>query len=473
MSKILNAIKEIAAGMSASESYARCSVAALRPVRCRPPVCAARALRHVRRPTSGRASSGMEQQFGDVGGTMLKQPLESDVGIDLEAIANARRQHDDEVLFEGALEKLITTHVDGEATQSWDQRYGRLTRTRLLLSFSQTETVREDISLEDIDILSSDVAEREESITLNSGLTLGDDGKAPGDRKEENDTSKVLHGLVWSNCFRIFAAKYRRNYYLRAKSEEERDAWLEAIRDQKQILHEESIRAAQKTLAQKIRPKVKAIVSSVQFQSSVAVLLFCNFLLNIYEVETKADESTKEAYILKILDYSFTVVYVIELLCNLFAHWWRDFLYNGWSVFDAVCVLSSLIGMLLTAFVGEGMDLSIVRSLRIFKIVRIFSRLKSLQVLRSATAYIVCYFTHVHAPTSPPLTTCCTVAYSDGNHVHTVSAFQHLPHLPGRCCDLCGDGFATLRRQPSGEIRDLYPRCALAVPGKASEYQSF
>ena len=263
----------------------------------------------------------------------------------------------------------------------WDQRYGRLTRTRLLLSFSQTETVREDIPLEDIDILSSDVAEREESITLNSGLTLGDDGKAPGDRKEENDTSKVLQGLVWSNCFRIFAAKYRRNYYLRTKSEEERDAWLEAIRDQKQILHEESIRASQKTLAQKIRPKVKALVSSVQFQSSVAVLLFCNFLLNIYEVETKADESTKEAHILKILDYSFTVVYVIELLCNLFAHWWRDFLYNGWSVFDAVCVLSSLIGMLLTAIVGEGMDLSIVRSLRIFKIVRIFSRLKSLQVL--------------------------------------------------------------------------------------------
>ena len=66
----------------------------------------------------GRASSGMEQQFGDVGGTMLKQPLESDVGIDLEAIANARRQDDDEVLFEGALEKLITTHVDGEPTQS-------------------------------------------------------------------------------------------------------------------------------------------------------------------------------------------------------------------------------------------------------------------------------------------------------------------------------------------------------------------
>ena len=355
----------------------------------------------------------------------------------------------------------------------WDQRHGRLTRTRLLLSFSQTETVREDIPLEDIDILSGDVAEREESTTINSGLTLGDDGKAPGDRKEENDTSKVLQGLVWSNCFRIFAAKYRRNYYLRTKSEEERDAWLEAIRDQKQILHEESIRASQKTLAQKIRPKVKAIVSSVQFQSSVAVLLFCNFLLNIYEVETKADESTKEAHILKILDYSFTVVYVIELLCNLFAHWWRDFLYNGWSVFDAVCVLSSLIGMLLTAFVGEGMDLSIVRSLRIFKIVRIFSRLKSLQVLRSATAYIVCYFTHVHAPTSPPLTTCCTVAYSDGNHVHTVSALQHLPHLPGRRCDLCGDGFATLRRQPSGEIRDLYPRCSLSVPGKASEYQSF
>lgn len=48
-------------------------------------------------------------------------------------------------------------------------------------------------------------------------------------------------------------------------------------------------------------------------------------------------------------------------------------------MFDAVCVLSGLISEMLQAIGNGEMDLSMIRTLRIFKIIRLFSRLKSLQ----------------------------------------------------------------------------------------------
>jgi voltage-gated sodium channel len=87
---------------------------------------------------------------------------------------------------------------------------------------------------------------------------------------------------------------------------------------------------------------------------------------------------------------AFTGLYVFELAINLFVNWWRPFVSNGWSVFDAVCVISSLVSELMQ-FIGDGeMDLSMIRTLRIFKIIRLFSRLKSLQqVVMAITSTIL------------------------------------------------------------------------------------
>jgi len=102
------------------------------------------------------------------------------------------------------------------------------------------------------------------------------------------------------------------------------------------------------------------------------------------EVETKPAEDSEFNNALNTLDLVFTVFYVIELALNLFVNWWRPFFSNGWSVFDGLCVLSSVIGALLSEYGDGKIDLSVIRSIRIFKIVRIFSRLKALQRIVSA-----------------------------------------------------------------------------------------
>ena len=141
---------------------------------------------------------------------------------------------------------------------------------------------------------------------------------------------------------------------------------------------------ADTTIIGRLRPHVRTVVESEAFQSFVALLLFTNFALNIIEVETKPAEDSEFNNALNTLDLVFTVFYVIELALNLFVNWWRPFITNGWSIFDALCVLSSVIGALLSEYGDGKIDLSVIRSIRIFKIVRIFSRLKALQRIVTA-----------------------------------------------------------------------------------------
>ena len=104
-------------------------------------------------------------------------------------------------------------------------------------------------------------------------------------------------------------------------------------------------------------------------------ILIFNFLVNVAEVELAVIPNVNPRVFdaLDTLDITLTVFYCLELSINLFVHQW-DFFYNGWSVFDAVCVILSVAGNLLSANGSAGGGLTVIRSIRIFKIVRIFSR---------------------------------------------------------------------------------------------------
>ena len=96
------------------------------------------------------------------------------------------------------------------------------------------------------------------------------------------------------------------------------------------------------------------VYDSDGFQKFVATLLLINFCLNVVDAEFSDDreeelksneENGKYARIAKYFDVTdlvFTAFYIIELLLNLFAHWWRPFINDGWSLFGVrfacVCI---------------------------------------------------------------------------------------------------------------------------------------
>jgi len=316
-----------------------------------------------------RVASRRAKTEEDGTANILQRPLDA-AGAEASAVAKVAVDETEDILYEGYLEKHVTTQREGEAVQEWSQRYVKLTASRLLFSFNEEGPVREDVALEDIDILES----------LEDGVK---DDKTEGKKKEggpgRGGRSALLAGLEWHNGIRIYTAKYGRNFYLRSSDKAEGDAWMIKIAEQREVRKEALARLGQKTWQQRWRPIIGRVSDSMEFQTFVAVLLFFNFSLNIYEVEVKPAKGTDLEATLETLDVAFTVFYVVELFLNLFVHWWREFLFNGWSVFDSICVLSSVVGMVLSAAMDGKVDLSIIRSLRIFKIIRIFSRLKALQ----------------------------------------------------------------------------------------------
>ena len=67
---------------------------------------------------------------------------------------------------------------------------------------------------------------------------------------------------------------------------------------------------------------------------------------------------------MQVLEITFTIAFLLELLWNLFSNWLWRFLENGWSIFDALIVSVSLVSLLVPD-TGDG-----VKSIRLIRVVR-------------------------------------------------------------------------------------------------------
>lgn len=68
----------------------------------------------------------------------------------------------------------------------------------------------------------------------------------------------------------------------------------------------------------------------------------------------------------------FTVVFTLELLFNMFGSWYKEFMNDGWSVFDLIVIVISILGLLPMVKIP---GLNIMRLVKVFKIVRLFRKL--------------------------------------------------------------------------------------------------
>ena len=66
-------------------------------------------------------------------------------------------------------------------------------------------------------------------------------------------------------------------------------------------------------------------------------------LVNIRSNEDGTRSATSRA--LEGVDVAFTAVFTAELLVNLYAHWLRPFLADGWNLFDSAVILLSLVAL--------------------------------------------------------------------------------------------------------------------------------
>ena len=90
---------------------------------------------------------------------------------------------------------------------------------------------------------------------------------------------------------------------------------------------------------------------------------------------------TRTGQDLEAVDTAFTVIFTVELVLNAFAHWFKPFISDGWNIFDFIVVAMSLV-----ALGPVKVPVNVIRSLRAFRVIRLFGRLKGLKNIVTALA---------------------------------------------------------------------------------------
>ncbi len=79
------------------------------------------------------------------------------------------------------------------------------------------------------------------------------------------------------------------------------------------------------------------------------------------------------------VDNVFVFLFTAELLVNMYAHWRHEFLHNPWSIFDAIIVGLSLLGL-----APIGLPLGLLLLLRCCRVLRIFGKFRAVANIFSA-----------------------------------------------------------------------------------------
>lgn len=132
-------------------------------------------------------------------------------------------------------------------------------------------------------------------------------------------------------------------YVFRVENEEECTEWVEALNKAVQSVRLRLERAQLGSWQAKAKKLLVPMHESKAFQVIMVLLISTNFVVNLAEAQFLPPPGSREATIYWILDIVFTALFTIELCINLYVNWWREFVSNGWSVFDLVVVASSLI----------------------------------------------------------------------------------------------------------------------------------
>mmetsp|Transcript_75962 Transcript_75962/g.203551 ORF Transcript_75962/g.203551 Transcript_75962/m.203551 type:complete len:516 (-) Transcript_75962:399-1946(-) len=97
--------------------------------------------------------------------------------------------------------------------------------------------------------------------------------------------------------------------------------------------------------------------------------------------ETVSSSSSQNDQIFLTFDIIFTALFAVELAINLFGNWYSRFIRSGWSVFDFIVVIVSIVSLC----VPDGPTwILVLRTMRIFRILRLFNKMRALRTIINA-----------------------------------------------------------------------------------------
>lgn len=291
----------------------------------------------------------------------------------------------------GHLEKRITGK-----TVCWVKKEITLTSEYLFFKNVESQEVKEAIKLVDITQVFRSSPHRNQSIVgLGSstesqsdilqeqadlaGRTGSEGNQSTGSRraKRHHNEENAIDELDFHNALSIHLQKYGRMCHLRASSKEECEDWIDQISHQIKEAQRVTYEALGISHVKRCRERLKAIYDSPPSQTFIALILIAVFALNIYDAELQPEEASQTRKIIDHIDTVITVLFAGELVLQLFIYWFWQFFTDVWCLLDLLVVCLSIVETIMIELeIGGSVNTNFVRLLRIFRIVKIFSKMK-------------------------------------------------------------------------------------------------
>jgi len=109
-------------------------------------------------------------------------------------------------------------------------------------------------------------------------------------------------------------------------------------------------------------------------QMCVAIIIIANFLMNVMAKQIDPD-GTKYTGTWEDLELIFNIIFLVELLLNMYGHWAKEFWNSGWNLFDFVVVAIGTLDMAQVELPGP---FGLLRMMRAFRVFRLFKRIEAL-----------------------------------------------------------------------------------------------
>ena len=273
--------------------------------------------------------------------------------------------------------------------RKWQPRRMVLTKKEILLGLNGDDEVRDHIPLKEV---------------INVIISQETD-------KGNTDNKRILKKAATFNEYRFFNAfqivtkpdgyNSGRTYHMQAGSKDECTNITSTISKWASKAEKAARNASRFERTQKImlycythvlfQSISSFLILTVYFLCQYLFFLFLklwsqNFALNVYAAQMTAisnldpmyDFADEYAYF-NTLDLIFVILFTLELIINLYAHWIKPFLQNPWSIFDVIVVSLSLLGL-----APIGMPLSLLLLFRCCRVLRIFGKFPTVSNIFSA-----------------------------------------------------------------------------------------
>mmetsp|Transcript_39241 Transcript_39241/g.91700 ORF Transcript_39241/g.91700 Transcript_39241/m.91700 type:complete len:683 (-) Transcript_39241:22-2070(-) len=115
-------------------------------------------------------------------------------------------------------------------------------------------------------------------------------------------------------------------------------------------------------------------------QAFIILMIVVNFFLVVVEVQIQPALGSKLQKNFSTLDILFSFVFVIDLICNIIAHWFKKWVKNPWNIFDFVIVSAAIVAS------WDIENLEFLQSARAFRVFRLAGKMKHLRLIINAIA---------------------------------------------------------------------------------------